>query len=720
MPHPLAPVEVFCSYAHEDEQWLRKLETHLNPMKRQGLISLWHDRLITGGTDWSKAIDTNLETASIILFLVSANFFASDYCYGVEMKRALERQETEQAIVIPILVRSCDWKGALFAHLQVLPTNAAFIASQQDIDAAFTDVATGIRRAVEDLSQFKNSTIRRTLSKVCNVPYTRNPFFLGRDEDIARIHSSLHAGQATALSQPQAISGLGGIGKTQLALEYAYRYTQDYTAVLWARADTTEAIISSYVAFADLLNLPEQEAKEQDIIVEAVKRWLQDNADWLLILDNADELKIVPGFLPPKLGGHLILTTRAEATGRLAQRIEIKILSPEQGALLLLQRSRQLAADAPLEQASSEERALAIGISQELGGLPLALDQAGAYIEETSVALEKYWQLYQRYRTRLLRERKGGFIEDHPLPVATTWSLSFEQVKKRNPAAAELLQILAWLPPDELAEEIFSAGAEFLGPTLAPVAEDEMLFNEAIASLRAYSLIGRDAGTRSLSIHRLVQAVLQDGQTAEEQQEWKERVVRMVNTAFPYPEFETWKQCERLLPAALIAAGYIEQQGMEFEEVTWLLYYTASYLDDRARYEEAEPLYQQALRIWAKVGPEQLNVAYPLNGLAILYADQGKLEQAEPLYQQSLRIRKQQLGPDHPDVATSLNNLASLYREQGKLEQAEPLYQQSLRIREQVLGAEHPKTKASYQRLKDLQQLMNEARDADSQDDNEG
>jgi hypothetical protein len=118
------PVEIFCSSAHEDDDWRQKLETHLSLLKRHGLISLWHDRQIPPGTDWAKTIDTHLETASVILLLVSANFFASDYCYGIEMKRAMARQETNEARVIPILIRPVDWKDAPFAHLQVLPTDA--------------------------------------------------------------------------------------------------------------------------------------------------------------------------------------------------------------------------------------------------------------------------------------------------------------------------------------------------------------------------------------------------------------------------------------------------------------------------------------------------------------------------------------------------------------------------------------------------------------------
>src|SRR5947209_2793913 len=139
------PIEIFCSYAHEDEMWLRKLETHLSLLKRQSLISFWHNRLITPGTDWAKALDTHLETASVILLLVSADFFASDYCYGIEMKRVLEREAAGEARVVPILVRPADWTGAPFAHLQVLPTDARPITSWRNKDTALTDIAAGIR-----------------------------------------------------------------------------------------------------------------------------------------------------------------------------------------------------------------------------------------------------------------------------------------------------------------------------------------------------------------------------------------------------------------------------------------------------------------------------------------------------------------------------------------------------------------------------------------------
>ncbi|HEV2655399.1 MAG TPA: toll/interleukin-1 receptor domain-containing protein, partial [Ktedonobacteraceae bacterium] len=323
-------INVFISYAHEDEALLRQLQTHLSPLKRQGLIATWYDRQIVAGSNWAGEIDAHLEQASIILLLVSADFLASDYCYEVEMTSALARHEAGQARVIPIALRPVDWQGAPFAHLQALPTDAQPITRWTDRDEAWTNVAAGIRRAIEDLSLLPASTARAALPRLWSIPYARNSFFLGRDELLARLHAQLHTGQTTAISQPpQAVSGLGGIGKTQLAIEYAYRYHQDYQAVLWARAATSGDLIASYSALATLLNLPEQQAGDQEITIAAVKAWLQKNSKWLLILDNADELELLPPFLPSVPGGHVLLTTRAWDMQGFANKLTVETLPDE-------------------------------------------------------------------------------------------------------------------------------------------------------------------------------------------------------------------------------------------------------------------------------------------------------------------------------------------------------------------------------------------------------
>ena len=151
-------VKVFFSYSHKDEALRDELVTHLSMMKRQGIIEAWHDREITAGSEWANAIDDNLEIADIILLLVSANFLASDYCYDKEMTRAMERHETREARVIPVILKPTDWNGAPFGKLQALPKNAKPVTTWPDQDEAFLNVTQGIRRVVEDIAKSKTSS----------------------------------------------------------------------------------------------------------------------------------------------------------------------------------------------------------------------------------------------------------------------------------------------------------------------------------------------------------------------------------------------------------------------------------------------------------------------------------------------------------------------------------------------------------------------------------
>jgi len=717
-------VSMFLSYAHEDEDLLRELEAHLSPLKRLGLVSTWYDRQILPSTNWSEEIDEHLEQASIILLLVSSSFIASDYCYEKEMARALERHHAGQARVLPIILRPVDFTGAPFAALQALPTDARPITIWSNRDQAFMDVVAGIRRTIEDLSLLPASAPRAALPKIWNVPYSPNPFFTGRDDLLAQLHTRLISGQTTALTQPptrlisgqttaltqpptrlisgqttaltqppSAISGLGGIGKTQLATHYAYRYAQQYSAVLWARAESNDSLTASYSQIAELLKLPERTASEQQITTNAVKTWLQTHRSWLLILDNADDLALLPPFLPAAPTGSILLTTRAWDMGGLAIRLPVEALSDQPGATLLLRRAGLLSPTADLAQATAKDQQAAIQLTQELGGLPLALDQAGAYIEATGNTLETYQKIYQKHRQTLLQERRTLSL-DHPDPVATTWSLSFERVEQKNAAAAQLLQLCAYLAPDAIPENIISEGAEYLGPELEPVAADPFLFSQAIEALRAYSLVARDPQTQTISIHRLVQAMVQDRVAVEVGREWKRRVVLAVDAACPdVTDIKQWPACEQWLPHALVCADWIEQEQISNREAAHLLNQAAYYLDHRARYREAEPLYKRALAInEEQMGAEHPDTARSLNNLAGLYETQGKYAETEPLYKRALAIYEEQMGAEHPDTAVSLNNLARLYDTQGKYAEAEPLYKRALRIYEQRLGREHPDT----------------------------
>jgi len=550
-----------------------------------------------------------------------------------------------------------------------------------------------------------------------NVPFQRNIFFTEQDGLLSQLASMLKQEQKMTLTQPSAISGLGGIGKTQVALEYAYRHRQDYHAVLWGRADTRESLISTFVTIASLLGFPQKDEQDQMVIVEAVKKWLMDRSRWLFILDNADDVALVQEFLPAAFRGHLLLTTRAQTTGKVVEsRLEVEVMRPGIGALLLLRRARILDPEASLEEAPEEEVTRAKELAKELGGLPLALDQAGAYIEETQCGLAGYGHLYQTRRAELLRNR-GGVIDDHPEPVATTWSLSFERVEQCNSAAADLLRLCAFLAPDAIPEELLNQGARKLGDVLAPVAADAYQLNQAITALRAYSLISRDPQTQALTVHRLVQAVLRDSMPSETQRQWMRRAVYAVIAAFPSITFENWSTYESLLPHALACVTWIDQAPLVTLEAACLLSQIGYYLYNRTRYGEAELLLLQGMQLYERLlGPVHLDLISPLNMFAALYKEWAKYEQAKTFLERALYIREQLLGSVHLDVAASLDKLADLnldeweHIRQPALEKDPSLYLSSfsgyLRNINNILHWEHNDIEASYKRALSIREQL--------------
>jgi tetratricopeptide (TPR) repeat protein len=524
------------------------------------------------------------------------------------------------------------------------------------------------------------------------VPFPRNRFFLGQQALLAELHQNLRRGTATAITQIQAISGLGGIGKTQLALEYAYRYREHYPFVFWVRAEHRETLVTELVTLAGLLHLPQHQEAAKTIAV--LVQWLAAHQGWLLIFDNVDDLALIAEYLPNHHTGAILLTTRLAQTQPLAAPLTVNSMDEHAGAEFLLRRARILGMGQVLEDAPASDQQAACQICRLVGGLPLALDQAGAYIDEVQCQVQEYLAFYQRdrqVRTRLLQRRgKGG--SGHPEAVATTWALAFSRVEQASQAAADLLRACTFLDPDLIAEDFIRQSAACWSAELARVASNDFEWNETLGELLKYALMRRTREQHTLSLHRLVQTVLRDALDEPTTRRWAESTVRAVDRAFPFgADFANWETCKSLLPHAQRCAELIEQETLSFPEAANLVLNMARYLRGQAWYREAEPLYQRALHIREQQsGPDHSDVAYPLEGLAILYYEQGKYDEAEPLYQQALRIREQQSGPDHPDMAYPLNGLASLYKEQGKYDEAEPLYQRALHIWEQQLGPDHP------------------------------
>jgi tetratricopeptide (TPR) repeat protein len=514
---------------------------------------------------------------------------------------------------------------------------------------------------------------KQEIQRVWVVPYQRNPFFTGREQILADLREKLVTRKRAALS------GFGGKGKTHTAIEYAFRHREHYNHVFWVRAEKRDTLLADLAGIAGELELPSATEREQDRAVAEAKQWLETYSGWLLIFDNVEDLALLREFLPSDATGHVLLTTQLRALGGLAERVEVPEMQPDEAVQLLLRRSKA--------KDSVATRSAARQIGEELGYLPLALDQAGAFIEETPSNLSEYLSFLRGQKDKILAER--GSLGDHP-SVTVTFSLAFSKVAAYSPKAADLIRLCAFLAPDAIPEEIFTDGLDY----------SAFEFTQILKEATRFSLIDRDPDSKTLDIHRLVQAIVRAGMSETEQREWAERAVRAVNAAFPYVQFENWPLCQKILPHALACTGLIDHWSFEFREAARLLNQAAFYLYERAPSNQAEPLYQHSLRIYKKVlGLDHPLIATVLNNLAQLYLDQGKYAKTEPLYKQALAIFERALGPSHPSVATALNNLAMLYRQQGKYVEAEPLYKQSLAIDEKTYGTDHPEVATDLNNL---------------------
>jgi tetratricopeptide (TPR) repeat protein len=354
-------------------------------------------------------------------------------------------------------------------------------------------------------------------------------------------------------------------------------------------------------------------------------------------------------------------------------------MEPPEGARFLLRRGGLAAGD----------QVLAEQISRAVDGLPLALDQAGAFIQETPSSPDEYLTLY-RTEGAQLRKRQPGISAQHA-SVTVTFSLAFSRLVEKSPAGADIVRACAFLAPDAIPEEVV---------TLPELRGKPLDFLVAVQDAGRFALLRRNATAKTLEMHRQVQEVIKDQMDTETRRLWAVRVLEALDGIFPSPEFRNWPQCEALLPHARVAAGHVSEFGLESQSAARLLNKTAYYLNERAEYPEAERLYLRALAIREKaLGPDHPDTANSLNNLALLYDNQGRYDDAEPLYQRALAIREKVLGPDHPKTATSLNNLAALYVAQSRYDEAEPLYRRALAIREKALGPDHPDTATSLNNL---------------------
>jgi hypothetical protein len=293
-----------------------------------------------------------------------------------------------------------------------------------------------------------------------------------------------------------------------------------------------------------------------------------------------------------------------------------------------------------------------------VGYLPLALEQAAAFIAVNDYRFQDYLTEFNSLRLELLNQGVG-LVWDQPTTVRTCWQKSFDTVKAESSAAADLLTLSAFLSPDRIPYELMVQGGPVLGgplgealgrpgPSLLPL-------NGPLTLLTRYALVRRDIPSRTFSIHRLVQAVIRGKLDAADCRAYAERCIRAVNAVFPWVEFPNWPLCDRLVPHALECARWVEEYDLVSPESGRMLNQTAYYLKERAQYAACEPLFRRALAVReAASGPMHIDTAQTCNDLGTLYANQGRYAESDPLHRRALAIREAELGPGAPQGQRTL------------------------------------------------------------------
>ena len=522
------------------------------------------------------------------------------------------------------------------------------------------------------------------------MPHQRNPQFVGRLEFLTTLRQRLCDTKPKRFNHRIAIYGIGGVGKTQCAIEYIYRYKNEYDGIFWVSAVDQAVLLSGFlnIAIATECVKPAMELAPR-VLAKRVLSWLNQQDKWLLVVDNLEDASVLNGYLPETAPrSHVLITTRNPNVADIpAEGARLDILQETEAIALLCVRAKLDLTDYPLER---REAALIVA---ELGFLALAIDQAAAFIRVVLKDISKFLPTYRQSRRVILRRETSG-AADYPNSVAKTFLLSFEKVKesRNGKTAAKLLQLLSFLNPDGTLLEFLEDGKNGLDQELHDVIQDSISFDEALTTLETFSLIRRSGNGKLLLIHRLTQAVVKDEMPDEVFRGLSCAVIGLCDAAFP-PEskWETRPSCRRY--EAQVVGPLLETVVLQSPMAVDVLLRVGKYLRDDGKIKESERVFLEALRLCrASWGEEHINTLAAKNHLALTYEDLGRTAQAAQLYEEVYSTRRNTLGPEHPDTLAALGNVSSIYLAQGKLKAAAVLQENVLNARKRILGPEHPDT----------------------------
>ncbi|MEU6853261.1 FxSxx-COOH system tetratricopeptide repeat protein [Actinacidiphila alni] len=570
------------------------------------------------------------------------------------------------------------------------------------------------------------------LPQVVSVP-PRNLTFTGRSTVLTLIREGLGSGMTIVLPRPQTLFGLGGVGKTQIALEYVHRFMGAYDLIWWISSEQTELVTTSLAELARRLRLPvgdDMSAAAQEAL--AYLRNVEVPGRWLLVFDNADDPESIRGFLPGGRG-HVLLTSRNQNWSQLGNSLEVDVFKREESVEHLLRRAPHIGREGAGQVAAA------------VGDLPLAVEQAGAWLAETPTTVEDYLKELKDQATRVLSlSRPPGY----PEPVAATWNISITRLKSRSPAAVRLLELCAFFAPEPISGNLLYS--DQMLDALVPYDEslqDRLNLGQLIQELSRFALAKVDQATRSIQVHRLVQTVMRAQLSDEEREVTMHEVHKILVGARPiqgdtddpdnwnrfgeiWPHLDAseastcdepdtrqllidrvrylWKRGD--LDAAWSLGAQLDRQWRErdmsaespmrrryFERQNhYLDFHLANILRSQGKYVEACEKDELILR-WQQAnldrpGKPDTHTLMTTTGLATDLSTLGRFDEALAMARQAYKGFKDLLGEDHPRTLAAANNLGVCLRMVGDCYEARDIDQDTLRRRRLVLGVNHPYT----------------------------
>ncbi|KAA6406627.1 MAG: TPR repeat protein [Lasallia pustulata] len=526
--------------------------------------------------------------------------------------------------------------------------------------------------------------------------------FVGRKEELAKIKEAFQGdgSQRTIVL----LHGLGGIGKTQLAVTFVKEHRDTYSAIFWLNGKNEDTLKQSFAVMANRLykEYPSSallrtaaEAKDVDQIVVIIRQWLsaKENHRWMLVFDNIDNPKL-PGnedpqaydvrlYFPEAYQGSILITTRSS---------RLKI-----GKVVSVQKLVDIRESIAILTSTSGRVNLDRDLVNQLDGLPLALTTAGAYLSQVSTSLEDY---LRHYRTSWLKlqQTSPDLLSYEDRALYTTWNLSFKHIQSQNKSAGNLLRLWAYFDNQDVWFQLLAAGSEGSPVWFATIVYDELSFNEAIRLLCDHALIESLEVSGGYGMHNCVHAWAVHVLNAEREISMAMLALICVGFAVPTKDVpEYWDKERRLLPHAdKCFESVYNTINLEFQDNCNALnavHNLGNLYENQGKMAEAEAMYRRALEGYEKAwGPEHTSTLDTVNNLGILYADQGKIAEAEAMYRRALEGYEKAWGQEHTSTLVTVDNLGNLYKNQGKMAEAEAMYRRALEGKEKARGPEHTST----------------------------